>query len=768
MEKTYIIVILFLLITHISFAQETTLELLSNFHGYGEIKTLDVENNLLYVVAGDYLLVYDISIPGTYSLLGERFYSSNNNTRPSQIKSEGNYLYSNNGSWGILIFDVSNPDSIIQKGRHYPSITNLATGFSINENIIAMNQIVGYGGSSVLIGDLSDPLNIQEKGQYNIPFYSESFSTAIKNHNLFIVAQKYYEFSYLGADMIIVDISDLNNPVQTFRLHSGFRELDLQDNYLFTADTTNTLKIFDISEINNAVLVNEVPFITRLPFPNTYFSTNNYHLVTSEPPSGGNQKFKLYNSSSVTNIILNDSLNLPYGNNYYLPNVFGDELFLQRPGDLTIYNLKNEKFEFDKKIIFPSNFTAKDVLTVGDFAYLLGDLGLYIFNISDPSSPNLDSFLQLRDASSFSSIFRISLEGNYIFVSGSKDIIICDVSDPYNPFIKGSLEKAGIAYDLCVKGDLAYLTSLGESSLPPYNIFKGFEIVDVIDKANPQQISFTDLGEDALGIAVDSGYAFILTKHLDSPQIYSTNIYIYDISNSDNPVELNVKNFPFVSSRITISNNFAYLSTNNGLKILDISNRIEPVLIGSFGSNLNVRDIFFKDDTVLLAADYDGLYVVDVTDKTNPAEVLAYDTDDRAQGVNIQNNNIFVASGVSGIYALKLISVNNGGNGDDGGNGGDDGNNDTLLTPTEFTVLQNFPNPFNSGTKISYYLTEDGIVEIDLFDILGNKVAELVNSVEPEGWNTIYFNPKGLSSGVFLLRAESTNRVEVKKLLYLK
>lgn len=766
MEKTYIIVILFLLITHISFAQETTLELLSNFHGYGEIKTLDVENNYMYLVAGDYLLVYDISTPGIYSFLGERFYSSNHNTRPTQIKVEGNYLYSNNGSWGILTFDVSNPDSILQKSQHYPSITNIGQGFSINENIIAMHQIVGYGGSSVLLGDLSGPLNILDKGQYNIPFYSESFLTAIKNNHLFITAQKYYEFSYLGADMIIVDISDLNNPVQTFRLHSGFRELDLQDNYLFTADTTNTLKIFDISEINNAVLVNEVPFITRLPFPNTYFSTNNYHLVTSEPPSGGNQKFILYNTSSVTNIILNDTLNLNYGNNYYVPNVFGDQLFLRRSGDLTIYDLKNEKFEYNKKIIFPGDFTAKDVLTEGDFAYLLGDLGLYIFNISNPASPNLNAFLQLRDASSFSNIYRISLQGNYIFVSGSEDIIICDVSDPYNPFMKGSIEKAGIAYDLRVRGDFAYLTSLGESSLPPYNAFKGFEIIDVSDKANPQQISFTDLGEDALGIAIDSDYAFILTKHSDSPQIYSTNIYTYDISNPDNPLELSVKNFPFVSSRITVSNNFAYLSTKNGLKILDISNITDPLLIGSFGTNLNVRDVFFKDDTLFLAADYDGLYVVDATNKTNPVQVLSYDTEDRAQGVNMQNDNIFVVSGVSGMYALKLNSVNNGQNGDDGGD--DDGNNDSLLTPTEFTVLQNFPNPFNRGTKIRYYLPEDGTVKIDLFDILGNKVAVLVNSVKPEGWNTLYYDPKGLSSGVFLLRAESTNRVEVKKLLYLK
>ncbi len=759
MKKIYLIAILSFLLGHISLAQETSLELLSNFHSYGEIKALDVENNRLYLVAGDYLLVYDISNPGIYSLLGERFYSSDNNTRPTQIKTQGNYLYSNNGYWGILIFDVSNPDSIIQKNQHYPSITNVAQGFSINENIIAMKQIVGYGGSSVLLGDLSNPLDISEHGVYYIPFYSESFSTEIKNDQLFIVAQKYYEYSYLGADMIIVDISDLDNPVQTFRLHSGFRELALQDNYLLTADTSNTLKIFDVSDINNAVLVNEIPFSTQLPFPRTYFSTDNYHLVTSDPPSEGYQKFRLYNTASITNIILNDSLNLPSGTNYYTPYVYGNELFLRKSRDLTIYDIQNEKLVYDKKLIFSDNFTAKDVLTQGDYAYILGDLGLYILEISDPISPILVSFLQLRDASSFSNIFRISLEGNYIFVCGSEDIIICNVSDPNNPFITGSLEKAGIAYDLYVKGNYAYLTSLGESSLPPYNIFEGFEIIDVSDKINPRQISYTDLGEDAVGIAVDSDYAFILTKHLDSPQNYSTNMYIYDISSPNNPVELNSKNFPFISSRILISGNYAYIATHNGLEVVDITDRTNPVLTGSFGANLNVRDVFFRDDTVLLAADYDGLYVVNATDKTNPVQIVSYNTEDRAQGVKMQGENIFVASGVSGMYTLELISETNG--------GGDD-NNDSSLIPIEFTVLQNFPNPFNSGTKIQYYMPVNGAVQIDLFDIMGNKVAVLVNSNKSEGWHTLSYNPKGLSSGVYLLRVESTHHTVVKKMLYLK
>lgn len=753
MKKIYLFTILSFLLPHISLGQETTLELQSNFHGYGEIKALDVENNRLYAVAGDYLLVYDISTPENYSLLGERFYSSNNVTMPTQIKTQGNYLYSNNGSWGILIFDVSNPASIIQKSRHYPSITNTAQGFSINDNIICMNQIIGYGGTSVLIGDISDPLSVIEKGEYNIPFYSESFSTAVKDNKLFIIAQKYYENSYLGADLIIVDISDLDNPVQTFRLHSGFRGLALQDNYLLTADTTNTLKIFDVSDVNNAVLVNEISFTTELPFPRTYFSTDNYHLITSDPFSGGYQKFRLYNSALITDIILNDSLTLAYGANYYEPYIFGNELFLRRSFDLTIYNLTNQKFEFDKKIVIPPKFLAKDVLSDNQFAYLLGEnSGLYVLDISNPKNPVQKAFKQLI-SNSYSAVYKMLKVGNYIFICGTVGLIIIDVSNPYNPFITGSIQKAGIAYDVSIKGNYAYLTSL-DASYPSSNAFDGFDIIDISDKTNPHEIAFAFIGEETRAITIDTNYAYVLTEHTDSLYNYPTGLHIYDISIPNNPIELNSKNFSFLSNGITISGNYAYLATDKGLQIIDITDRINPVLAGSFGSNLNVKGVFFKADTVLLAADYAGLYVVDVTDKTNPVQVANYNTS-RTFGVNINGQNVFAASGYSGMYTLKLISRNN-------------GNNDSSLIPIEFTVLQNFPNPFNNGTKIRYYMPKSGPIQIDLFDILGNKVAVLVNSIKPEGWHTLSFHPKELSSGVYLLRTESTYPTIVKKILYLK
>ena len=115
------------------------------------------------------------------------------------------------------------------------------------------------------------------------------------------------------------------------------------------------------------------------------------------------------------------------------------------------------------------------------------------------------------------------------------------------------------------------------------------------------------------------------------------------------------------------------------------------------------------------------------------------------------------------MYLLKLNSGSSG-----TGEGNDSTSNDSGFVPSGFTLLQNFPNPFNSGTKIQYYMPENGSVKIDVIDILGNKVSVLINAVKNEGWHTFVYNPEGLSSGIYLLRAESKHHMVVKKILYLK
>lgn len=74
------------------------------------------------------------------------------------------------------------------------------------------------------------------------------------------------------------------------------------------------------------------------------------------------------------------------------------------------------------------------------------------------------------------------------------------------------------------------------------------------------------------------------------------------------------------------------------------------------------------------------------------------------------------------------------------------------LIKLNYNLAQNFPNPFNPSTKITYAIPEGAIVQIKIYDILGTEVADLVNETKPAGYYEITFNTSELSSGVYIYR----------------
>lgn len=91
-----------------------------------------------------------------------------------------------------------------------------------------------------------------------------------------------------------------------------------------------------------------------------------------------------------------------------------------------------------------------------------------------------------------------------------------------------------------------------------------------------------------------------------------------------------------------------------------------------------------------------------------------------------------------------------------------------LGAPTKYELAQNFPNPFNPTTAISFTLPETGNVRLTVFNLLGQEVATLVNEVKEAGMHIINFNAEGLNSGVYIYRIESGSFNEVRKMTLIK
>lgn len=96
-------------------------------------------------------------------------------------------------------------------------------------------------------------------------------------------------------------------------------------------------------------------------------------------------------------------------------------------------------------------------------------------------------------------------------------------------------------------------------------------------------------------------------------------------------------------------------------------------------------------------------------------------------------------------------------------------NEEAINIPVSAELHQNYPNPFNPTTVISYQLSENSKVQLEVFDMLGRKVATLVNgNRQTAGEHKITFNASNLSSGVYLYQLKTGNTVITKKLTLIK
>lgn len=88
--------------------------------------------------------------------------------------------------------------------------------------------------------------------------------------------------------------------------------------------------------------------------------------------------------------------------------------------------------------------------------------------------------------------------------------------------------------------------------------------------------------------------------------------------------------------------------------------------------------------------------------------------------------------------------------------------------PVQFELTQNYPNPFNPSTEIKFSLPKSGFVNLSVYNLLGEKVAELVNENLNAGIYNYQWNAKNLTSGVYIYRLESENISLTKKMTLLK
>ncbi|MGE5430368.1 MAG: T9SS type A sorting domain-containing protein [Syntrophomonadaceae bacterium] len=95
-------------------------------------------------------------------------------------------------------------------------------------------------------------------------------------------------------------------------------------------------------------------------------------------------------------------------------------------------------------------------------------------------------------------------------------------------------------------------------------------------------------------------------------------------------------------------------------------------------------------------------------------------------------------------------------------------NENTAIVLPYYELMQNYPNPFNPSTTIKYNIPEAGYVRLDIFDMLGKKIATLVDEYQSAGIHQKTLKAENLASGIYYYRIRSGSYLSTKKMLLVK
>ncbi|MCC7576368.1 MAG: hypothetical protein KK926_05990 [Methanomethylovorans sp.] len=235
----------------------------------------------------------------------------------------------------------------------------------------------------------------------------------------------------------------------------------------------------------------------------------------------------------------------------------------------------------------------------------------------------------------------VAVAGNYAYIAdGLGGLVIVDITDPSAPNLAGSYPISEVyinnpnADSVAVEGDYAYVAA--------HDLF----IVDITDPSSPSLAVVVEALYIApiLDVEVSGGYAYLLSEY---------GFEIWDISDPSAPTFLS--SYISHSRSIAVEGNYAYLpgydsSGDDCLEIVDISDPSSPTVVATYDPGSAVNDVAVAGNYAYLAA-IDGLVVLDISDPSSPIQVGS--SDDPASDVAVAGNYAYLATD-DGLVVLDI------------------------------------------------------------------------------------------------------------------
>ncbi|HMQ68514.1 MAG TPA: choice-of-anchor B family protein [Ignavibacteria bacterium] len=347
--------------------------------------------------------------------------------------------------------------------------------------------------------------------------------------------------------------------------------------------------------------------------------------------------------------------------------------------------------------------------------------------------PDSVHYVKKFSAPSHSRTHSISQSGPYLYLNGANSsfvgnggIAILDLSvDPENPVLRGKWT-TDYVHDCRVLNDTIWASNIYTGKTSIINATNKTSL-STIRTFNSYPISTISTHNCAL--TTDRNYLYT-TNEIDNPP---GQLFIWNVQDLNSisfvgqwqPTGLTTT----IVHNVEIYGNYAVVAHYTaGIRVLDISNPVAPVEVAWY-------DTYKRDNTT----DYLGCWGVFMFPS---GKIIGSDTD-------------------SGLYVIKTDFTITG-----TGTGG----YTSSIVPEKYSLDQNFPNPFNPSTKISFSLPSNSNVTLNIYSTSGKQVAELLNDRRDAGNYEVNFDASkyGLSSGVYYYTFKANGFSETKKMLMIK
>jgi len=232
------------------------------------------------------------------------------------------------------------------------------------------------------------------------------------------------------------------------------------------------------------------------------------------------------------------------------------------------------------------------------------------------------------------------------------------------------------------------------------------------------------LNSEASSLLIDS----LIVNHVDTISFSLTGEFIKGIAGADISLTYDSEIVQFLDAHLTsLTNTFALTKSRNGNNSLQLLMNSPIGIKEESGDVLTLKFSTFSHNTVISRLKFQNVNLIDELNNTRRIK-------------NLQDGVIKIVTDINNIDRI----------------------------PKSFNISQNYPNPFNPSTKINYSIPEKVFVELNIYDILGRKIKNLVNEEQSPGNYNIGFDAVGLASGIYFYRIRAGNFLRTRKMILLR